>query len=386
MKRSVPKASTTPVADVIVAGLGAMGSATAACLARRGHRVLGFDRFAPPHPFGSTPGKTRIIREAYYEHPQYVPLVQRAYECWAEAGELAGEKLLLQTGGLMIGAPDGNLIAGTRRSAEVHGLPHEKLTAQEIRQRFPAFELPEWMHGIWEPRAGLLFPDRCIANYLRLARQQDAILNFDEPVEHWQVDGGGITVTTARGRYSAARLVLTAGAWMPELIAGLGVPLQVQRVVQYWFEPTENPEQFDPARFPVYLLEYAPPNHLFYGLPNTGDGVKAAHHHPGEPTTANSLNRVIAPEEVGRMRELLGQYLPHVNGRLLQATACMYTNTPDLDFVIDVHPAHPQVIVASPCSGHGFKFSSAIGEVLADLAMKGSSAFDLAPFSLQRFR
>lgn len=375
-----------PAIDVIVAGLGAMGSATAACLARRGLRVLGFDRFAPPHPFGSTPGKTRIIREAYYEHPQYVPLVQRAYECWAEAEALAGETLLIQTGGLMIGAPDGNLIAGTRKSAQIHQLPCEELTGQEIRHRFPTFQPAEWMQGIWEPRAGLLFADRCIANYLRLARQHGADLRLDEPVLRWNADGSGVAVTTAQGNYSADRLVLTAGAWMPELIAGLGVPLQVQRNVQYWFEPTRHPEQFEPERFPVYLFEYAAPNHLFYGIPNTGDGVKVARHYEGETTTANGLNRVIAPEEVGRMRELVGRFLPAACGRLLQATACMYTNTPDHDFVIDVHPGHPHVIVASPCSGHGFKFSSAIGEVLADLATKGTSAFDLAPFSLQRFK
>lgn len=375
----------TRLFDVAVAGLGAMGGCATYALARRGRSVIGFDRFNPPHAFGSTPGTTRVIREAYYEHPQYVPLVQRAYDCWSEAEALTGETLWIKTGGLMIGDPNGILVAGARTSATQYGLPYEELSASDIQRRFPLFRPASWMGGIWEPRAGLLFPDRCIAAYLELARRHGASLHVDEPVVRWSADGEGVRIVTARGEYVAEQLVLACGAWMPTMLDASTVPLEVERTVQHWFAPAANADQFRPDRFPVFLFEYEPPNSLFYGFPDTGDGVKVARHHQGRVTTADTIDREVQPFEVERMRELVREFLPDADGPLLRSAVCMYTNTPDHDFIIDRHPQHSNVIIVSPCSGHGFKFSSAIGEVVAELAIDGHTTFDLAPFSVSRF-
>lgn len=361
-----------------------MGSASAFHLARRGHRVIGFDRFAPPHQLASTTGETRIIREAYFEHPQYVPLVQRAYECWDELERLSHTRLLLKTGGLMIGAPDGPLVSGARTSAQTYNLPYEELSAAELQRRHPAFQPAPGMAALWEPRAGLLFPDRCIDAHLNLARAGGARLHPNEPVESWSVDADGVSVFTSRDAYRADRLILSCGAWLPALTATLRIPLAVERTVQHWFQAADHADRFLPQRFPIYLFEYER-DLLFYGFPDTGNGVKVARHHQGVTTTPELLDRRVAAVEVEGMRDLLAEYLPDANGPHLRSAVCMYTNTPDSDFVIDAHPESPRVIVASPCSGHGFKFSSAVGEVLADLATEEPVRFDLAPFSLARF-
>ena len=228
--------------DVVVAGLGAMGSAAAFQLARRGARVLGLDRFAPPHALGSSHGRSRIIREAYFEDPLYVPLVQRAYERWAELERLSGRTLLVRTGGLMLGPPDGMVFRGALHSAEVHGLPHEVLTAGEVHRRVPGFRPTVDMMGVWEPRAGFLVPEAAIAAHLALAAQHGAELHDDEPVTSWRAADGaadgdeGVEVTTPRGTYRARRLVLAAGAWLPSLL-DVAVPLAVERVVMHWFRP-----------------------------------------------------------------------------------------------------------------------------------------------------
>jgi sarcosine oxidase len=367
---------------IAIAGLGAMGSAVAFHLARRGHRVVTFDRFAPPHQLASSAGGTRIIREAYYEHPQYVPLIQRAYQNWEELERLSGVQVFMKTGGLMIGAPDGRLVAGARTSARTHRLICEELTSVELQRRFPAFHPAPAMSAIWEPRAGLLFADRCITAHLALARASGAELHTGEPIVSWDADAAGVSVSTGGRTVPADRLILACGPWMPALLEGVGIRLEVERTVQHWFQPAaDDAEMFRPGVLPVYLLEFAPPNLLFYGFPDTGDGVKTARHHQGETTTPEAIERRVADAEVASMRELLEEYLPAANGWHLRSIACMYTNTPSCDFLIDAHPASSRVILASPCSGHGFKFSSAIGEVLADLATDLPARFDLAPFS-----
>jgi sarcosine oxidase len=370
-------------AEVIVAGLGAMGSAAAWQLARRGHRVLGFDRFSPPHTLGSTHGRSRIIREAYFEHPCYVPLLRRAYEGWAELERESGRPLLRRTGGLMAGPEDGMLFSGARRSAIEHGLPHEVVTAAEIRRRFPGFTPPDDMVGLLEPRAGMLWPEGCVEAALSLARRHGAELRTDEPITTWQADGEGVVVRSASGTYRARRLILSAGAWMPALLGALGRPLQVERQLFHWFAPARRPELFGPDRCPVAVWEYAP-DRIFATQPDVGDGLKAGIHHEGEATDPEHVRREPTAEDEAVMRRLVERYMPDAAGTLREARVCLYTNTPDHHFVIDVHPDHPQVIVASPCSGHGFKFASVIGEILADLATDGGSRFDLAPFSLSR--
>ena len=372
----------TQTTEVIVAGLGAMGSATLYHLARRGVRTIGFDRFAPPHALGSTHGLSRIIREAYYEHPLYVPLVRRAYALWADLERRAGRRLFQATGGLMIGPRDGVLVAGALRSAREHALPYELLDAALVRHRFPVFEMPDDIVALHEPRAGVLDPESCVDAHLSLARDAGAAVHANEPIDDWSVDSTGVHVTTARGTYQAKRLALCAGAWAPALLRSPSVQLQVERQVMHWFAPARDAALFTPVRCPVAMWEYAS-DRMFYVLPDSGAGIKAAIHHEGVVTDPDRVDRVVAISEVERVRSLLHRYLPAADGELLRSAVCLYTNTADHHFLIDTHPEHEEVLVVSACSGHGFKFASAIGEVATDLLTGSRSQFDLSLFRLR---
>ncbi len=370
--------------DVIVAGLGAMGSLSAYQLARRGHRILGIDRFTPPHALGSSHGHSRIIREAYFEDPRYVPLVRRAYEAWAELESASATTLFRQTGGLMLGSPDGVLVRGARLSAELHGLPHEILTAADVARRFPAFRPTETMVGVLEPRAGILSPEDCIAAALRVARSSGAEVHTGETLLGWHETPRGIEVVTSAGRYRTASLIITVGAWTRDLVDDLALPLVVQRNVQYWFTPRRNTAHFHEAALPVFLAEHGP-GAAWYGFPDTGEGLKVAMHHHGGAVDPDTVNREVAADEIEVMRGILERFMPDANGTLRDSAVCLYTNAPDEHFVIGRHPSHASVIIASPCSGHGFKFASAIGEVLADLVTDRAPAFDLSLFAVDRF-
>jgi sarcosine oxidase len=368
--------------DVAIAGLGAMGSATARALARRGQRVVGFDRFAPPHALGSSHGRSRIIREAYFEHPAYVPLVRHAYRLWEELERETGERLLLRTGGLMIGPAEGVLVRGALASAREHGLAHELLDAAGITRRVPVMRPGPEMVGVWEPDAGVLFPETAISASLASARRHGATLRVDEPVVGWRADADGVEVRTPRGVHRAGRLVLAAGAWLPALAPGW--PLAVERVTLFWFEPEGDPGGFDPARFPVFILEHAR-DRFIYGFPQLDGAVKIARHHEGEATNPDKPRRGVSPDEVESMRGLFRSFLPGADGPLRETAVCMYTNTPDGHFVIGPHPRHPAVTIVSACSGHGFKFAPVIGEVVADLVTEGATRWDLGLFSPARF-
>jgi sarcosine oxidase len=370
--------------DVIVAGLGAMGSLTAYQLARRGHRVFGFDRYTPPHAMGSSHGHSRIIREAYFEDPRYVPMVQEAYREWASLEAARAVTLFRQTGGLMLGSPDGSLVRGARRSAELHALPHQVLDAAEIARRFLAFHPDHDMVGVLEPRAGILSPERAITAALDVARAEGATIHTGESLLGWRSIPGGVEVETTAGRYRAATLVMTVGAWTGSLASTLNLPLVVQRNVQYWFTPVRAAAQFTPASLPVFIAEYAP-GKAWYGFPDVGDGLKVALHHDGDVGDPETIVREVDPREADRMRAILSRYMPDANGPLRDSAVCLYTNAPDEHFVIDRHPDEPSVIVASPCSGHGFKFASVIGAILADMATGREPRFDLSLFSLRRF-
>jgi len=365
--------------DVIIAGLGAMGSAAAFQLARREVRVLGLDRYTPPHALGSSHGDTRIIREAYFEHPVYVPMVQRAFELWRELERISGIALLMQTGGLMIGRPESDLVAGARRSAEAHGLAHTLLSASDVRARFPAFHPERDMMAVWEPRAGVLFPEACISSALAQARAHGATLCFAEPVQNWIVDGDSVRVSTTRGEYRARQLIVTAGAWVGSLLPTLDLPFRIERQVLHWFEPSSDAETFAPERCPVHLWQFDG-HRFFYGFPDLGSGVKAAFHHDGEVTTVEGVRREVALEEVEVMRAVLRRFLPLADGPWRASVVCVYTNTPDEHFWIDRHPHYEQVLIASPCSGHGFKFAPVIGEILADIVQDKRPRFDLQLF------
>ena len=368
--------------DVAVIGLGAMGSAAAFHLARRGMSVIGFDRFSPPHSLGSSHGETRIIREAYFEDPRYVPMVQRSAVLWEELERASGTRLFFRTGGLMIGLEDGTLVRGARASAETHRLPCEVLGARALRERYPAFRPREDEVGVWEPRAGVLFPDSCVAAHLESARAAGAELRTDEPVIAWRASGEGFEIETARGRFAAGALVLAAGAWIPSLAHGLALPLEVTRQPIFWFEPKAHPERFDPERFPIYIWEHEP-GRYFYGFPAFEGRIKVATHMEGAPADPDSLDREVTEQEVAVLRARLRDYLPDAEGRFHSAAVCMYASTPDGHFAIDRHPDHPRAIVLSACSGHGFKFAPAIGEIAADLVEGRAPATPLELFRLR---
>jgi sarcosine oxidase len=365
--------------DVAVVGLGAMGSHTALELATRGRRVLGIDRHRPPHTLGSTHGRTRIIREAYFEEPLYVPIVQRAYDLWRRLEERSGSRLLTVTGGLMLGASGSEVVVGARASAVEHDLPYEELSARQVRERFPAYAVPDEHEAILEPRAGFLEPEAAVEATLALAAEAGAELRFDEPVLELE----GNALRTARGTYVADRVVVAAGPWLPELVPGLAALFTAARQPLLWLDPQE-PALFTPERFPVFVWEWKP-GWAFYGFPDVGDGFKVAVHHHGEATTPDTVDRGLRPDDEEAIRELVRRFFPAGDGELREFAVCLYTNTPDEHFVIDRLPDDERVLVASPCSGHGFKFAPAVGEILADLATGESPRFDLAPFALRRF-
>jgi sarcosine oxidase len=371
---------TSPLnCDSIVVGLGAMGSAAAYHLARRGSSVLGFDRFHPPHAHGSSHGATRIIREAYFEHPVYVPLVQRAYALWHELAQRSATALQQTTGGIMIGSPTSDVVVGALRSARQHLLAHELLSAGDIRRRFPALQPSDDMVGVLEPRAGVLFPEKCIAAHLTLACEAGAELHVDEPVLRWGTAGDDVRVTTGRGEYRARHLIVTAGAWTTALCPDLALPLSIERQAVYWFEPSKPSDVLKVGRCPVHIWQFDG-RHFFYGFPDLGDGIKVARHHDGSDVAPDAVNREISSEEIDDIRALVRRFVPRADGALRSSIVCLYTNTPDEHFWIDRHPAHPQVLIVSACSGHGFKFSSVIGEIVADWALDAGSRFDLALF------
>src|SRR5687768_2513807 len=368
--------------DVIVAGLGAMGSATAAHLAMRGQRVLGLERWEPGHSYGSSHGDSRIIREMYFEHPMYVPLLQRAYELWDELGAYEGAELLHITGGLMIGREDGMLVTGTLRSAREHGLAHELLTPAEVRSRYPAFELRDDLVAVYDPRAGWLDPEACNGAHLKLAARNGADLRFEECLSEWEASDSGVRVTTPHGTYYAEKLVLAVGARTLSLLNGLDLPLEVERQSVFWLEPDRSAADYGETQLPIWAHEYAA-GEICYGFPKLARGVKASVMHSGEIVAdPEDVRRVVDDEEVEPLRRAVSGVLPGLSrGCVVETDVCLFTNTPDRDFVIDFHPNHPNVVISSACSGHGFKFAGAIGEIQANLAMLGRSRFDLSPFA-----
>jgi sarcosine oxidase len=371
--------------DVIVVGLGAMGSASLHALATAGKRVLGIDRFAPPHSNGSSHGRTRIIREAYFEHPAYVPIVRRAFDLWRDLERASGKRLYVKTRGINIGPENGVLVSGALASAKAFHVPHRVLSAAGIQRNFPGLRpLDDWV-GVLEERAGVLFPEDCITTLLARATKAAAEVRTDEAVLAWKADGDGVQVATSGGIYTAAQLVLSSGAWMPRLVPELATSLTVVRQPIHWFEPTQ-PDQYSAANCPVTLWEYGT-GHFFYTLPDFGDGVKAGVHYEGQRVDPDNVPRGTTTEEDAQMTDLLRRFMPHAKGHLRDTQVCLYTNTPDLHFVIDMHPSHPkQVAVVSACSGHGFKFATAIGEIVKDMLAAAKPRYDLSMFRLNRFQ
>jgi len=361
--------------DVIVVGLGGMGSAAAAHAASRGKRVLGVEQFQPAHDQGSSHGRSRVIRLAYFEHPAYVPLLRRAYELWRQLEQQTGRRLLQITGGLMIGRPESEVVAGSLRSAQEHHLDHEMLDATQIRSRFPALTPGRDIVALFEHEAGIVFPEEAIRAHLDFAVDNGAHLHFDERVEGWEVASSGtIDVRTSRGRYQADRLILAPGSWAQGLFKLDGLPLEVEPQQLHWFDPGGGPTPFMPDRFPIYIWDVG--NGIqFYGFPADDEGrVKVA------------FFRSKVKGETA-IRAALEPCIPALaTGTLVETVSCKYTLTPDHHFVIGQHPDSANVVIASPCSGHGYKFASVIGEILADLAVAGSTRHPIGLFAPSRFR
>ncbi len=373
--------------DAIVVGLGAMGSAAAYHLARRGRRVLGLDGLPPGHCLGSSHGYTRVIRKAYFENPAYVPLLQRAYELWTELSQESIEPLYQRTGGLWLGPKSAAVIDGALASASRHGVAYELLSSADVRRRFPVFTPRDDMVALFEPDAGVLFPDPCILAHLSGAARAGAYLRYDEPVLGWHAGGDHATVDTPAGRYEAAVIVVTAGPWAPALLNSLGLPLEATRRIVGWFAPiaAEQAPMFQAEACPVWICDIDGTN--IYGVPDVGDGhgLKAAIHERGPACTPETCRREIGDDEIAQLTAVLRHILPGAAGRLLEAETCLYTMTPDWHFIIDRPAAQRALVYAAGFSGHGFKFAAVIGEILADLAVCGRTSHEIAFLSPARF-
>jgi len=370
--------------DVIVAGVGGMGSATVYHLARRGAKVLGLEQFDILHELGSSHGVTRIIRLAYAEHPDYVPLLRRAYELWRELESQAGERLLFITGGVDIGEAQTGIVRGSLDACATHDLPHEVLDAETLRQRFPGYQLSPSMVAVYQPDAGFVLPERCIVAHVGAAVQQGAEVHTREPVIEWGIGDGTVRVRTDRQTYRARRLVVTAGPWARNLVPALAELAVPERQVLIWTQPL-RPELFALGSFPIFNME-APEGH-YYGFPVYGvPGFKIGkYHHRNERVDPDQMDRHCHPEDEAVLREAIRNYFPDANGPTLAMKTCLFTNSPDEHFILDHHREHPEVVLAAGFSGHGFKFCSVVGEIMAQLALDGGTQLDTAMFRLARF-
>jgi sarcosine oxidase len=373
--------------DAIVAGLGGMGSAAAYQLAGRGRRVLGLERYTPAHDRGSSHGQSRMIRQAYFEDPSYVPLLFRAYELWEQLERETGVDLMTLGGGLMIGPPGSRPFTGSKATADEYGLPYEVFDAAELKRRYPVFEPTEDTVALFEEKAGIVRPEAAVKAPLDWATAMGADLRFGEEILTWEPTASGVRVETASGAYEAERLVVTAGAWAPKLLADLGLPLEVTRQILFWFDPVGGVEPFLPHRFPVFIWQPEDGN-AFYSIPahdGPRGGVKVAFFRAdGKPADPDTIDREVHDEEIDFIRTYVARYVPTLDGELLYARTCMYTNTPDEHFVISTHPEYPQVAIAAGFSGHGFKFCGVVGEILADLVTEGETNHPIDLFSPTR--
>ncbi|HEX3944442.1 MAG TPA: N-methyl-L-tryptophan oxidase [Rhizomicrobium sp.] len=383
-----------PHYDVAIAGLGAMGASAALQLSKRGARIIGFDRFNPPHSFGSSHGETRVTRLAIGEGEHLTPLAMRSHELWREIESETAARLLSERGALIISsernAAQTHVSGFFRRTVAVatkFGIRHEILSAAQIRVRWPQFNVRDDEIGYFEPTGGFVRPEECVHAELMLARRYGAELHVNEPVLEFDASTGGVTVATRRGRNSADRLIIAAGAWLPELLGEQYARLfKVYRQTQVWFE-VEDTGLFAPDRFPVFIWELQNSTQGIYGFPalDGARAIKIASERFETTTTPAEVNRDVSADQVAALHDLVAPNLYGVTSRCLKSAACLYTVAPDFGFIIDTHPDCERIIIASPCSGHGFKHSPAIGEMLADMVLGQTRRFDLAPFGLRRF-
>ncbi len=372
--------------DAIVIGLGGMGSAALFHLARRGVRVLGVEQFDIAHDRGSSHGGSRIIRLAYAEHPDYVPLLRRAYALWRELENTAGEKLLFVTGGIDAGLRGSAIVNGALAACAIHDLPHEVLESGALARRFPGYRLRADMLAVYQPDAGFLLPERCVAAHVSAAKASGAEVHTGEKVTGWQIEGECVTVDTGVGRYSARSLVVTAGPWARTLLPTLEHLAIPERQVMLWTQPVRS-ALFEIGRFPVFNMEAA--EGRFYGFPaheTPAFKIGKYNHRRERVDDPDAMDRTCHPEDEAVLREGIRRYFPDADGPTLRMKTCLFTNSPDGHFIIDRLPDAPQVAIAAGCSGHGFKFCSVVGEILADLALEAETPYDIGLFRLDRFR
>lgn len=370
--------------DAIVAGIGGMGSSAAYHLAKSGMKTLALERFELNHSNGSSHGETRGMRTAYYEHPSYLPLINRSLELWMELQKGTRKPIIRMTGGVAIGRPDGTLVGGQISAAKKHGFPHKVLSPRESNSRFECFHVSDDELCFYTPGSGILWAENAVAEHTRLAEQEGAEVHLKEPLLRWKEREGMVVVNTSKCEYSADKLVFTSGPWLPQLVPELKLPLKVERQVLMFFRPLRSKASFGPDRMPAFNWQDAN-GHIFYGVADVGEGVKVSRHHGGRVTTPQRVNRKVTAADKVEPSTLVRRGFPNLAPNPVGGAVCLYTNSPDNQFVIDFYPGTKNVIIASPCSGHGYKFAPVVGEVVAELAAKGRSRFDLGFVSIARF-
>jgi sarcosine oxidase len=382
--------------NTIVLGLGGVGSAALYHLAKRGEKVLGIDQFSPPHTLGSSHGETRITRQAIGEGLQYTPMVLRAYEIFRQMEKESGQELLSVTGGLMISSPGSGGIHNVADfyenctlAAKQFGIKHDLLDAKDIRKRFPQFRVQDNERAYYEYESGILFPERCIDVQLKLAEGLGGQIHKNEKVERFDQHGDGVKITTDSGEYHAGRLVLSAGPWLPHLLDAEKAKLfNVQRQVQFWFDVQSCYQSFVPGTFPVFIWELARNGQSMYGFPaidGQNGGFKIGTANYNLDVTTETINREVSESElIACYEQQIAPFFPQAVGHCIKSKVCLYTVTPDSAFVVDSLPDMPNVLICSPCSGHGYKHTAAIGESIAEIILDGRSKLDLSPFKLDR--
>ena len=370
---------------IIVIGLGAMGSAALYNLSKRGIDVIGIDKFSPPHALGSTHGDSRIFRLAYREGFDYVPLLIRAKEIWYELSKETEKDIFLETGVLYIANPDSDSIKGTLEVTKSYELDYEELSHNEILYRYPAVKPDQDMVGFLDKGGGILKVEDSVESYLKLSKNYGAQLVLNETVLGWKENKNGIEVRTDTDKFSADRLIISAGAWLPDLIDVKEINIMVERQIMHWID-VENKTQFSLSKLPVTGWEYGVNKRSFYTIPDLGKGFKIARHHEGKIINPDNVDRNVYDREKKDIQELFKNFFVGASAIVKSSKTCLYTNTDSQDFLIDFYPGNNNVLILSPCSGHGFKFASVVGEIAADLIETGKSKFNLTNFSFEKHR
>jgi sarcosine oxidase len=378
--------------DVIVLGVGSMGSAACYYLAREGLRVLGIEQYSIPNHLSSHAGQSRIVRKAYFEHPDYVPLLQLAYKGWKELEEATGKQVYYETGLLYAGQAESMLLKGVVRSAAQYNIALHHVAPGQLHNQLPHIQLPANYVAFVEPEAGFVRPELAVQLFAQGALQNGAQLHSKERVLNWSMGSKTVQVTTNKGTYTAAKIIITTGAWTAGLLPALSHILAVTRQTMAWLK-AKNPDRFRLGKMPCWMIADTDHAGVLYGFPQLGSldaadpgGFKMAHHHPGTGATADTVRRMVEPGEDAVLRQVFERYFPHQYAGTLQMKTCMYTNTPDQHFLLGKLPGYgADILLAAGFSGHGFKFVPAVGRIMCDLVTKGKTDIPIGFLQPSRF-